>query len=81
MFAPIFKTARSRAIWLGINLLTAFLASAVIGMFEHTIEKSCRTGGVNAIVASMGALPAVDTNARGGRDGDRQGRARATLDG
>ena len=32
-FAPIFKTARSRAFWLGANLLTAFLASAVINIF------------------------------------------------
>ncbi|MBT3736028.1 MAG: magnesium transporter, partial [Gammaproteobacteria bacterium] len=38
-FAPIFKPVRSRAIWLGANLGTAFLASAVINIFEDTIEK------------------------------------------
>lgn len=56
MFAPIFKTARSRAIWLGINLLTAFLASAVIGMFEHTIEKVVALAVLMPIVASMGGI-------------------------
>ncbi|MBK8970264.1 MAG: magnesium transporter [Hahellaceae bacterium] len=56
MFAPILKTARSRAIWLGINLLTAFLASAVIGMFEHTIEKVVALAVLMPIVASMGGI-------------------------
>ena len=38
--APLVRTVRRRAIWLGINLLTAF-AAAVIGMFEATIERRC----------------------------------------
>jgi magnesium transporter len=38
-FAPIMKTTRRRAVWLGINLITAFAASAVIGLFEATIDK------------------------------------------
>jgi len=32
-FAPVFKTSKRRAIWLGIHLLTAFLASIVISQF------------------------------------------------
>ncbi|HBO94647.1 MAG TPA: magnesium transporter, partial [Gammaproteobacteria bacterium] len=38
-FAPVWKTTRRRAVWLGINLLTAFLASYMIGLFEGTLEK------------------------------------------
>ncbi|MEH6624852.1 MAG: magnesium transporter [Motiliproteus sp.] len=55
-FAPIWKTARSRAVWLGINLLTAFAASAVIGLFEETIEKVVALAVLMPIVASMGGI-------------------------
>ncbi len=56
MFAPFLKTAKSRAVWLGVNLLTAFLASAVIGMFEATIEKVVALAVLMPIVASMGGI-------------------------
>ena len=36
---PVVRTTRQRALWLGINLVTAFIAAAVVGLFEHTIEK------------------------------------------
>src|SRR5690554_3831806 len=39
LFSPIRRAVRGRVVWLGINLLTAFLASLVIGQFEATIEK------------------------------------------
>lgn len=55
-FAPIIKTAKSRALWLGINLITAFIASAVIGMFEATIEKVVALAVLMPIVASMGGI-------------------------
>jgi len=55
-FTPIFKTARRRAIWLGINLITAFIASAVIGMFEATIEQVVALAVLMPIVASMGGV-------------------------
>ncbi len=55
-FAPILKTTRSRAVWLGINLITAFVASAVIGMFEETIEKVVALAILMPIVASMGGI-------------------------
>ncbi len=56
MFAPILKTTRGRAIWLGINLLTAFLASAVIGLFDEAIEKVVALAVLMPIVASMGGI-------------------------
>jgi len=39
LFAPAARTTRSRALWLGVNLITAVIASWVIGRFEHTIEQ------------------------------------------
>ncbi len=55
-FAPIMKTTRRRAVWLGINLITAFLASAVIGLFEDTIGKVVALAVLMPIVASMGGI-------------------------
>ncbi|UTW03847.1 magnesium transporter [Amphritea atlantica] len=55
-FAPIMKTTRRRAVWLGINLITAFLASAVIGLFEETIAKVVALAVLMPIVASMGGI-------------------------
>ena len=52
-FAPILQTARSRTIWLGANLITAFLASAVINIFEDTIAKVVTLAILMPIVASM----------------------------
>ncbi|WP_101757613.1 magnesium transporter [Oceanicoccus sp. KOV_DT_Chl] len=60
-FAPILKTAPRRAIWLGINLLTAFLASAVINVFEGTIEKVVALAILMPIVASMGGIAGTQT--------------------
>ncbi|MGH8627596.1 MAG: magnesium transporter, partial [Gammaproteobacteria bacterium] len=39
MFAPVLAITKRRAMWLGVNLATAFLAAWVIGRFEHTIEQ------------------------------------------
>lgn len=55
-FTPVFKTAKRRAVWLGINLITAFIASSVIGMFEATIEKVVALAVLMPIVASMGGI-------------------------
>ncbi|MFW6093411.1 MAG: magnesium transporter [Pseudomonadota bacterium] len=60
-FAPIFTTVRRRAIWLGINLLTAFLASAVINLFEETIAKVVALAVLMPIVASMGGIAGTQT--------------------
>nr|WP_299240337.1 magnesium transporter [uncultured Halomonas sp.] len=55
-FAPIWRTSRRRAVWLGINLITAFMAAAVIGMFEGTIQKVTALAVLMPIVASMGGI-------------------------
>lgn len=60
-FAPVMKTTRRRAVWLGINLLTAFLASAVIGIFEDTIDKVVALAVLMPIVASMGGIAGSQT--------------------
>lgn len=60
-FAPIGRSARSRAVWLGINLMTAFLASAVISVFEDTIAKVVALAILMPIVASMGGIAGTQT--------------------
>lgn len=60
-FAPILKTARSRAVWLGANLMTAFLASSVINLFEATIAKVVALAVLMPIVASMGGVAGSQT--------------------
>ncbi|MCL2917700.1 magnesium transporter [Shewanella litorisediminis] len=56
LFAPIMKGARRRAVWLGINLLTAFLASATIGLFENVLSQVVALAVLMPIVASMGGI-------------------------
>ena len=41
MFSTIWKSVQNRWAWLAINLVTALIASRVIGIFEGSIEKSC----------------------------------------
>lgn len=60
-FAPISKAAPRRAIWLGINLITAFIASAVINLFEGTIDKVVALAVLMPIVASMGGVAGTQT--------------------
>ncbi len=45
---------RKRAVWLGVNLVTAILASVVIGLFDETIEAYVALAVLMPIVASMG---------------------------
>ncbi len=61
MFAPVVVSARRRALWLGVNLITAFLASWVIGLFEHTIEQVVALAVLMPIVASMGGIAGSQT--------------------
>ncbi|MEP5324301.1 magnesium transporter, partial [Marinobacter alexandrii] len=60
-FAPILKTTPRRAIWLGINLVTAFIAASVINMFQDTIEKVVALAVLMPIVASMGGIAGTQT--------------------
>lgn len=61
LFAPVIPSARRRAVWLGINLITAFLASWVIGWFEATLEKIIALAVLMPIVASMGGIAGSQT--------------------
>lgn len=60
-FAPALKTARRRAVWLGVNLLTAFIAASVINLFQDTIEKVVALAVLMPIVASMGGIAGTQT--------------------
>ncbi len=60
-FAPIVISARRRALWLGINLFTAFLASWVIGLFQATLEQVVALAVLMPIVASMGGIAGSQT--------------------
>jgi magnesium transporter len=60
-FAPAIRTARRRAIWLGINLMTAFIAASVINLFQDTIEKVVALAVLMPIVASMGGIAGTQT--------------------
>jgi magnesium transporter len=57
----VFKTVRGRAAWLVINLVTAILASLVIGLFDATIEQMVALAVLMPIVASMGGNAGTQT--------------------
>ena len=61
MFAPVIRSAKRRAVWLGINLFTAFLAAWVIGLFAATIEQIVALAVLMPIVASMGGIAGSQT--------------------
>jgi magnesium transporter len=61
MFAGVIASARRRAIWLSVNLATAFLAANVVGLFEATIEKVVALAVLMPIVASMGGIAGSQT--------------------
>ncbi len=61
LFAPILTSAKSRSIWLGINLCTALLAAAVIGQFEAVLAKVVALAILMPVVASMGGIAGSQT--------------------
>ncbi|CAN5897390.1 magnesium transporter [soil metagenome] len=61
IFAPVLVSSRRRALWLGINLLTAFLASWVIGRFQATLSQLVALAVLMPIVASMGGIAGSQT--------------------
>jgi magnesium transporter len=61
MFAPVLLSAKRRALWLGVNLCTALLASWVIGVFEATVDKIVVLAILMPIVASMGGIAGSQT--------------------
>lgn len=54
VFAPVAKAVKTRWAWLAINLCTAFVASRVIGLFEHTISQLVALAALMPIVAGIG---------------------------
>ncbi|MGO1297009.1 MAG: magnesium transporter [Vibrio sp.] len=61
LFAPILKGTKKRGLWLGINLLTAILASITIGLFENVITQVVALAVLMPIVASMGGIAGSQT--------------------
>jgi magnesium transporter len=61
LFAPVIKSTRRRLIWLGVNLITAILASWVIRQFDATIDKLVALAVLMPIVASMGGIAGSQT--------------------
>ena len=61
LFAPVIPSSRRRALWLGINLITAFMASWVVSNFETTLEKVVAIAVLMNIVASMGGIAGTQT--------------------
>lgn len=60
-FSSIAKTAPRRAVWLGVNLLTAIFASTAISLFEDALEKVVALAILMPIVASMGGVAGSQT--------------------
>ncbi len=58
---PPFTAAKRRLPWLYVNLITAFLASLVVGLFQHTIEQVVILAALMPIVAGMGGNAATQT--------------------
>jgi len=61
LFAPVVRTSGKRALWLGINLVTAFAAAAVVALFEDTIAKVAVLAVMMPIVAGMGGNAGTQT--------------------
>ena len=61
IFGPVVRTSRKRAIWLGINLVTAFIAAAVVSLFEASIEKVAVLAVMLPVVAGMGGNAGTQT--------------------
>lgn len=61
LFAPVLTSVKRRALWLGTNLLTAFLAAWVISQFSRTIEEAVALAVLMGIVPSMGGIAGSQT--------------------
>lgn len=61
IFAPVLRSTRKRALWLGVNLLTALLASWVIAQFSGTLERLVTLAVLMSVVPSMGGIAGSQT--------------------
>ena len=61
IFSSVLHSTQRRALWLGVNLITAFLAAWVIGQFQATLQQVVALAVLMPIVASMGGVAGTQT--------------------
>ena len=61
VFAPVIESTKSRSIWLGVNLITVFVAVFFIGLFEATLQDKIALAILMPVVASMGGIAGTQT--------------------
>ncbi|MFT7418234.1 MAG: magnesium transporter [Reinekea sp.] len=60
-YSPIVKSSQDRAVWLGINMATAFIAAVVMSQFEASIAQIVALAVLSPVVASMGGIAGSQT--------------------
>jgi magnesium transporter len=61
LYAPVGVSARRRLPWLGVNLVTAFFAGAIVAMFEGTIEQAAALAVFMPVIAGQGGNAGIQT--------------------
>ena len=61
MFAPVLHSARRRWVWLGVNLVTAFMAAIVLFAFQPTLDELVELAVLFPVVMSMGGIAGTQT--------------------
>ncbi len=61
LFAPVWNSAKRRAVWLGTNLVTALMAAWVVGQFEETIAMALPLAVLMGVIPSMGGIAGSQT--------------------
>lgn len=61
VFAPVLQSSQRRSIWLGVNLITIFIAVFFIGLFETTLQEKIALAILMPVVASMGGIAGMQT--------------------
>ncbi len=61
VFAPVLEITKRRSVWLGVNLITAFIAVFFIGLFKATLEQKVALAILMPVVASMGGVAGTQT--------------------
>ena len=61
MYAPVLHSARRRWVWLGVNLITAFMAAIVLFAFQPTLDEIVELAVLFPVVMSMGGIAGTQT--------------------
>lgn len=61
IFAPVFLSSRRRAVWLGANLVTAFIVASAVSLFQDALDRIVILAVLMPIVASMGGVAGNQT--------------------